>query len=248
MPMIRHPQARLPVNFLPDGKPLPGEGVIDLVRQETDTILMSFSCGKDSIAAWLAIRDKFPNIVPFYMQLIPDLEFVDESLAYYEKVFGCKILKLIHPSLYRMLNYAVWQPPDRLRFLDAANIPMFDYDMLNEMIIEDQGLPDHTFVCAGVRAADSPNRRSAINQYGAINWKRRYFYPVWDMVKDELISLISSSGIKLPVDYRLFGRSFDGIDYRFLKPLKDNFPIDYQRILEWFPLAELELMRYENEN
>ena len=247
MPMIRHSQARLPVNFLPDGKPLPGAGVIDLVRRETDTILMSFSCGKDSIAAWLAIRDKFPNIVPFYMQLIPDLEFVDESLAYYEKAFGCKILKLLHPSLYRMLNYAVWQPPDRLRFLDAANIPMFDYDMLNEMIIEDQGLPDHTFVCAGVRAADSPNRRSAINQYGAINWKRRYFYPVWDMVKDELISLISSSGIKLPVDYRLFGRSFDGIDYRFLKPLKDNFPRDYQRILEWFPLAELELMRYENE-
>jgi len=38
---------------------------------------------------------------------------------------------------------------------------------------------------------------------------------------------------------------FDGIDYRFMKPIKDHFPRDYQRIIEWFPLAELEIKRRE---
>jgi hypothetical protein len=50
---------------------------------------------------------------------------------------------------------------------------------------------------------------------------------------------------KLPIDYHLFGRSFDGMDYRFLKPIKDNFPKDFEKILEWFPLADLEIFRAE---
>jgi hypothetical protein len=28
-------------------------------------------------------------------------------------------------------------------------------------------------------------------------------------------------------------------------PLKKHFPRDYQRVLEWFPLAEAEVMRFE---
>ena len=88
-------------------------------------------------------------------------------------------------------------------------------------------------------------RRSAVNQYGPINWKRNTFWPVWDMYKDELISLIEASQVRLPIDYKLFGRSFDGIDYRFTKPIRDNLPEDYQRILDWFPLAHLDIYRYE---
>jgi hypothetical protein len=28
-------------------------------------------------------------------------------------------------------------------------------------------------------------------------------------------------------------------------PLKERYPRDYQRVLEWFPLAEAEILRYE---
>ena len=34
----------------------PSEEVIAEVREQTDTVLLSFSCGKDSIAAALALR------------------------------------------------------------------------------------------------------------------------------------------------------------------------------------------------
>ena len=45
------------------------------------------------------------------------------------------------------------------------------------------------------------------------------------------------------------GQATDGLDYRFLRPIKENSPKDYKRILEWFPLAELELhrMRFREE-
>lgn len=36
------------------------------------------------------------------MYLVPDLSFVEASLSYYEAYFGCHILRLPHPSLYRM--------------------------------------------------------------------------------------------------------------------------------------------------
>lgn len=40
------------------------EQAIAHVRAQTDTVMLSFSAGKDSIAAWLALRDRFPKIIP----------------------------------------------------------------------------------------------------------------------------------------------------------------------------------------
>ena len=68
--------------------------------------------------------------------------------------------------------------------------------------------------------------------------------PIWDWLERSVYGVIKDAGIKLPIDYELFGRSFDGIDYRFLKPIYDNLPDDYEQILKWFPMAEMELIRH----
>lgn len=223
-------------------QPLSGRQTAARIQQETDTILLSFSCGKDSVALWLELKDKF-TIIPFYMYLIPDLEFVEQGVRMYEDYFGQHIIRVPHPSLYRMLNAFVYQTPERVSIIQAARLPEFTYDNLSEWIGTQNGL-DAPWTATGIRAADSPNRRSSINQHGAINWGRRYFYPIWDMRIAELETLLIKHNCPLPVDYRLFGRSFDGIDHRFLYSIRENFPDDYDRILHWFPLAELELLRY----
>ena len=48
---------------------------------------------------------------------------------------------------------------------------------------------------------------------------------------------IRGAGIELPPEYAWFGRSFDGLDRRFLGPIQQHAARDYARILEWFPLA-----------
>lgn len=222
---------------------LSGEEVIGKIRAQTDTILLAFSCGKDSIAAWLACRPHFRRIVPYYMYLIPDLEFVERSLHYYEEWFGCRIIRVPHPSLYRMLNNFVFQSPEHCAVIERVNLANFEYLDMQDAIREHLGLGLECFVASGVRAVDSPYRMIALKRYGAISERKRQFFPVWDWRKQQVVDAIRESGVKLPVDYRLFGRSFDGIDYRFVAPIRRHFPNDYRRIQQWFPLVDLEILR-----
>lgn len=215
------------------------------VAKLSDTVLLAFSGGKDAIATWLAIKPHFKRVVPYYMYLVPDLEFVEESLRYYETFFGERIRRYPHPSLYRMLGNAIYQPPERLPVIDAAQLPDFDYDELRDTICDDEGIPRDTFTASGVRASDSLNRRTLFKTHGPVNYTRRIFYPVWDWKKAALLDAFTKVGVKMPVDYQVFGRSFDGIDFRFIYPIRKYFPRDYARIVEFFPMVEVEFKRYE---
>lgn len=212
---------------------------------ECDTCILAFSTGKDSIAAWLQLRKYFKRIIPYYCYSVPGLKFVEDSLRYYEEFFETRIYRMEHRSFYRKLNALVFQPPEHYAKLKQMDLPGDEYDdeLIGELIREAGQLPTAAYVATGVRMADSPRRRISIKKNGAINHNQKRFYPVYDWKKADLLTAIDEAGVKLPVDYKLFGRTFDGLDYRFLKPIKENFPDDYAKIIEWYPLAELELYR-----
>lgn len=213
-----------------------------------DTTLLAFSCGKDALATWLALRPLFDRIVPVYYEPMPGLEFVDRNIAYYEAWFGCKIIRRLHPSFIRKLYHAVFQPYHRAELIASYGFPS-EQTYTHELILEDVraelGLSPDVPVATGVRASDSMCRRLAVNKFGSVNWKRQSWQPIYDWSVDDVVDAISSAGVKLPADYHLWGRSFDGIDYRFLAPLREHYPRDYETVLKWFPLAEVEMIRRE---
>ena len=86
---------------------------------------MRSAWGKDSLAACLAVREARVEVRPFHLYLVPELAFMDESVAFFEDYIDTAIPQLPHPSLYG---------------LD----------------------PDVTFTADGIRAADSPNCRTAL--------------------------------------------------------------------------------------
>lgn len=227
---------------------LSGAETIAKVRDKQNETLLAFSRGKDSIAAWLAIREHFDQVHPYYMYRIPGLEFVEESLAYYEQFFGVKIHRMPHPALHRWLNNCVFQPPERVKVIQQAGLPEHSYDDVRQAVAKMHGLPEDTLMADGIRAADSPIRRVAILKHGPISWSKHLYHPVWDMTIDPMLDLLKRYGLKLPADYTLFGRSFDGLDLRFLLPLKKHRPADFRKVLEWFPLADLEVFRWECAN
>ena len=79
---------------------------------KSDVSIVSFSGGKDSLATYLEVRDHFKHVVPFYLQGVPDLEFIEDNLRYYEKLMGRRIIRLPQPRFYEKLNDLIYQPPD----------------------------------------------------------------------------------------------------------------------------------------
>src|ERR1035441_2268282 len=103
-----------------DGVP-PSAEILRMVAAETDTVLLMFSRGKDSIAAYLACRDRFRRIEFLHLDLIPGLEFVDKSIADFEKLFSVTIHRRVHPSFFRWLNRLIFQAPENCALIEAMN-------------------------------------------------------------------------------------------------------------------------------
>lgn len=224
---------------------LSGAETIREIRSRQSQTLLAFSLGKDAVAAWLRIRSHFDRVIPVYMYLVPGLEFVQESIDYYEQFFGERIIQMPHPSLHRWLNEHIFRPPEQCAVVEQAGLPDHTYEQVFQAVRQDHGLPADMLYATGVRAADSPMRLVAIKTHGPINQNGLKYHPVWDWKKSDLLREFRHAGVKLAPDYRVFGRTFDGMDVRFLGPMKRHFPRDYQRVLEIFPLAELELFRFE---
>lgn len=205
--------------------------------------LIAFSRGKDALAAYLVARDRGLDLSAYHMHLVPGLEFVAESLDYYRRALGIEIVDIPHPSLARMLDAAVFQPFHRLQDLEHGPTEL-TYPEIYAVMRRHFDLPPSAMTASGVRACDSIIRRISFQKGGHVRPKSETFYPVWNYNKAATMDVIARSGVRLAVDYELFGRSFDGIDYRFLAPLAKHRPADYRRILEWFPLAEMELFRH----
>jgi len=231
------------------GQP-PSSEVRATLAAEGRPVLVAFSTGKDAIATELALRDAGVETILAYLYYIPGrqpgstLDFIERTLADLEDRLGKTIHRYPHPSLWRWLNALVFQPPERCAVIEAARMPTIEYDQMWEMIREDLGLPSDTWVADGVRAADSIPRRASLSQHGLMKPTSRKVSPIADWLKATVLGRVAEAGIRLPVDYEWFGRSFDGIDYRFIEPLSRHAPDDYRRVLDWFPLAELELFRH----
>lgn len=76
-----------------------------LDAQGHNRLLLSFSCGKDSLAMWLWLREtKQVEIIPYFLYWVPGLSFVERALDYYEQVFGQRITRLPHPLFYDLLT------------------------------------------------------------------------------------------------------------------------------------------------
>ena len=217
------------------------------LARRSPTVILAFSRGKDSVALWLALRrwGGFKKVVPVHYYLCwPHLSFVAESLRYFEEFFGEKIYDLPHPSLYRMLRHLVFQAPENVAIIRAAKLPEFEYGDLLRCFRSDYNLPADAMLLKGVRACDSIIRRGTIQTYGPIR-KDNAAEPIWNWNKARTLKIIADSRCKLPADYDLFGRSFDGIDARFTAPLKKHRPADFAALSQLFPLIEADIFRTE---
>jgi hypothetical protein len=209
-------------------------------------IILGFSRGKDAIAAALPLMRYFDEVIPVYYDPLPGLEFVAENIDYFErKLFGRKIHVVPHPNFFRMLKNFVFQDYEGFYIIDQIPFQRWTHEDVRRHVIKLEGLPENTYSATGVRTADSVTRLTALKRNGPITASKHTFHAIWDWKKAQLLDEITRSGVKLPVDYALWGRTLDGIDARFMIPLKRHMPGDYRRACGWFPFIEADIIRYE---
>lgn len=225
------------------GQPTSAE-VLDRLKNQNDPVILCFSCGKDSIATWIALDEAGIDFTPVYLWYVPNLQFVKDELEYFENKLGKHIHTYPHPSFYRWINSLTFQSPERIRVIEAARLPEVSYDQLWNLVRDDLGLKN-AWLADGVRASDSIVRRASFVKNGVMKERSHKVSPIADWLKDEVYSAIDRRGVELPIDYEIWGRSFDGLDYRFTAPMRDNLPDDFERLKEWFPLIEADIVRNE---
>lgn len=218
--------------------------VLDFLKTQ-EKVTVGFSTGKDSVAVTTVLRNADVEVLPFFFYHVPDLDFVEENIRMYEKIFGFEVVRMPHPMLYDYLRHQDFQPPKMIDYLSEIEFPKMHFSDLIDIQLSHVGDENEYYDAVGMRAAECFNRRMVFKQQGFFNHVERKVYPIADWKKSDVLSYLKKNNIPLTKDYGIWDRSFDGLKYQFLFGVKKHYPNDWKKICEYFPLIELELFRYE---
>ena len=200
-----------------------------------DSVIVGFSGGKDSIVTLDLCFKYFKRVVPFFMYLVPNLEFQEKTLRWYENKYNTEIIRIPHFEVSEFLKYGSFTMADWN--VDVVSIND-TYEYLRQKT-------DIHWIAAGERCADSIVRNAMIKKSGSIDYKRGRFYPLAYWKKNEVLHYIKTKKLYLSREQREIGFSFRSLAGNELAVIKQLYPEDYRKILQVYPFAEAGVKRFE---
>lgn len=201
----------------------------------TDSVIVAFSGGKESVVVLDLCFRYFKNVRPFFMYICPDLSFQERTLEWYEKKYQTEIIRLPHMDVSEFFHYGSFRCAD-LTFPVVSINDIYKYIRLET---------DMWWIAAGERIDDSIVRRAMMKKSGSIDVQRGRLYPVSMWKKKEIIDYIKFHNLYLGADSRKMGFSFKSLWGKELLMVKNYFPDDYQKILRIYPFAAAGVKREE---
>lgn len=201
----------------------------------TDSVIVGFSGGKDSIVTLDLCFRYFKNVRPFFMYLVPGLSFQEDMIRRYEERYGTEIIRLPHFECSNFLKYGSFTLAD-------DNV---DIVGINDTYAYLRDLTGYHWIAAGERCADSIVRNAMIKKSGSIDYKRGRFYPLAYWKKNEVLQYIKQKKLYLSKEQKEIGFSFRSLAGSELSVLKKLYPEDYEKILKVYPFAGAGVERFE---
>ena len=202
--------------------------------------VLSFSCGADSVASLIRMREWGMKPKLLYFEFLPGLPMVENYLKYIEDKFGEPVIKFQSILFYQfMINGLLQKPGVRWELWEDAmelGFAVPKQEAANKWIME--LFPEH-MLSIGIRVSDGIFRAKKLRERGPVEWGKNEWYPVADCYRSDIVRIIESAGVKLPVDYRLFGRSFESVRHWTAGPIRKHCPKTWAVIEEHFPMARL---------
>lgn len=202
------------------------------VARAHESIMVGFSGGKDSWVCLDLCRRNFKNVTAFFLYLVPGLECVEVELEKARSRYGVEILQYPHWLLFRCVKHGTYCDT---HWKDRDNIWEPKINDIHMAIIADTGIK---LICQGAKDADSMWRR----RYFAINKFDQVIYPLKKWQKIDVLSYLKIHKIEIPDSS---GGRATGIDLSTpsLLWLHDKHPVDFRKLLEYFPYAEAAIKR-----
>lgn len=208
---------------------------IKVQAKTTDSVIVAFSGGKESVVVLDLCFRYFKNVHPFFMYICPDLSFQERTLEWYEKKYQTEIIRLPHMDVSEFFHYGSFRIAD----------PSFPIISINDIYKYIRLKTDTWWIAAGERINDSIVRRAMMKKSGSLDVQRGRFYPVSMWKKQEILDYIKFHNLYLGLDSRKMGFSFKSLWGKELLWLRDTFPDDYKKILHLYPFAAAGVKREE---
>jgi len=210
---------------------------IDLVRQQSDRVILFYSTGKDSIAMLDMVAPHFKEVVCVYMYFVPALDHIDRYINHAKSLYpNVTFLQVPHWNLTWILREGIYcKPNPKVKTMTVKDV--------DENVRMKTGI---NFSFYGMKKSDSLNRRLMLNRYENGISVTGKAYPLAEWKNGDVLSYIKLKKLPQPIQYSTHKRSQGlGFDIDVLLYLRKHFSQDLAKILTAFPEAEQILYEYD---
>lgn len=202
-------------------------------RSRSDSIIISYSGGKDSLVVTDMCVRTFPKVDAFIMEFVPGMAIVEERIEYAAKRWGLAVRRYPHWSSLQAIRAGVfcdthWTVED-----DLPEIKLLD---IYGMVRKDTGM---RFIATGAKRADGIWRRRYMKMKHV---SRDVVMPIAGFQKVDVVSYLQAMKIPMPGGD---GKVSSGVDLAApsILWLHDNHPDDFKKLCAVFPYAEAVVWR-----
>jgi hypothetical protein len=223
------------------------EKISYLKKDKKNIFLLHFSCGADSIAAYIRLKDEGIKPILCYQYFLPDIPFIKNYIDYFEKKYNEKIIQTPSTLFYENFDNAFYQNPllqDRIYEamgkyeLYTRNKKTLKYELGQRF---SQNGKYNVIHCVGLKYTDGINRFTHLRKNGVLF--KDHLYPVADCKVSDIKQLLDKENLKLPIEYKLWGISFESPRSFNIPLIKEHLPESYKYIKKYCPFIAIEAHR-----
>lgn len=219
---------------------------IELIRaaatESPDGVIVGLSGGKDSLVTLdLCVRELGADRVrAFHMYMVRGLRCVEGGLRRCERRHGIEIVYVPHWMLGQAYKNATYMPhrsrADGWRDTRLGDIEMAVRAKLGPM-----------WIAYGHRMCDSIERVGMLSRNGGLDRSGRRVYPLRSWNEAAVVAYLRARRIPLPPRLTILKRSMTGVSFQedVLIAIREQFPDDFEKIVEKFPYLIAKLARFE---
>lgn len=207
-------------------------------------VALHFSGGKDSLAAWIVLRQAGFEVVPISFYVVPKLSFVEDYLTYLESHFGQVIVRLPYPDTYTSPNNAVLQWMSSFWSWGKLGLPKeVTIHEIRRWWLRSVSKDENMWHATGFKLTDSFVRRLSMLRNGPLYPETRRCDVVWDMSKGDVLDTIRKEGVKLAPEYTWMGRSWEFGSPNAMAHIRQHLPDDFAKLKAVYPLLDAVVAR-----